>query len=326
MDITIAYFHSLFHPETVKRDFAQIRAMGASTLVYAIHEQEEQRWSRDFERSFQLAQEAGLKVHLSLGRFGNLFAGPSYIPSWYTFRHPQSQVKDRHGRVHDMTCFNSEDFRAWLFQEIEYYMTTYPLAGLVIDGPSALDMTCFCSVCRALCPDIADLQHFRRRSMVEFFNQLFGHVKRINSRIKTTIVLMPQDLVLVDDLAFIPMLDTLGAGLFWQLAQKDVAITERWGIHVVNAARRTGKRSQLWLQNFNLDEVAERDLEVAFRHVMKVDPDEIASYYFWRNNEHPERVWQTTADLFRRIPRRQLHWQPSLSRHSTMVLESNEEL
>jgi hypothetical protein len=326
MDITIAYFHPLFHPETVKRDFARIRAMGASTLVYAIHEQEEPRWPRDFERGFQLAQEAGLKVHLSLGRFGNLFAGPSYIPSWYTFRHPQSQVKDRHGRVHDMTCFNSEDFRAWLFQEIESYVTTYPIAGFVIDGPSALDMTCFCSVCRALCPDIADLQHFRRRSMVEFFSQLFGHVKEINSRIKMTLILMPQDLVLVDDLSLIPMLDTLGVGLFWQLAQEDVAMTERWGIDLVDAARRTGKRSQLWLQNFNLDGETEQDLEVAFHQVMKVDPDEIAGYYFWRNNEHPERVWQITADLFRRVPRRQLHWQPSLARHSTMVLESNEKL
>src|SRR5215472_14102938 len=76
MDITVAYFHPLFHPEVVKRDFEQIRALGAGSIVYALHEQEEQRWPRDVERGFRLAQEAGLKVYLSLGRFGNLFASP----------------------------------------------------------------------------------------------------------------------------------------------------------------------------------------------------------------------------------------------------------
>ena len=44
MDITVAYFHPLLHPEVVRRDFEQIRAAGATSIVYALHEQEEQRW------------------------------------------------------------------------------------------------------------------------------------------------------------------------------------------------------------------------------------------------------------------------------------------
>ena len=148
MDITVAYFHPLFHAETVRRDFEQIRAAGAGSIVYALHEQEEQRWPRDLERGMRQAQAAGLRFHVSLGRFGNLFAGPVLMPSWYTFRHPQSQVKDRHGRTHDMTCFNHEDFRSWLFKEIEYYLSTYPIHGIVIDEPRMPDITCFCSVCR----------------------------------------------------------------------------------------------------------------------------------------------------------------------------------
>src|SRR5437762_3236695 len=316
MDITVAYFHSLFHPESVRRDFEKIRAMGAGSIVYAIHEQEEQRWSRDFERGFRLAQEAGLKVHLSLGHFGNLFAGPSTLPSWYTFRHPQSQVKDRHGTVHDMTCFNSEDFRSWLFKEIERYITTYPVAGLVLDEPCVPNITCFCSVCRALCPDIADLQHFRRRSMIQFFDKLFSHAKSVEPRIKTSVVLLPQDIALVDELACISVLDTIGGHLFWQLLGEDVAMVERWSSRLVTECRRTGKRSQLWLQNFNIDEQSEKALEPAFNSLVKAEPDEIACYYFWRNNENSEQVWQTTHDLVRRIPRRQLYWQPTFSRAS----------
>jgi hypothetical protein len=314
MDITVAYFHPLFHPEAVKRDFEQIRAVGAGSIVYALHEQEEARWPRDLERGFHLAQQAGLKIHISLGRFGNLFAGPSLMPSWYTFRHPQSQVKDRHGRSHDMTCFNHEDFRSWLFKEIEYFLSTYPVHGIVIDEPRMPDIICFCSVCRALCPDIADLEHFRRRSMIEFFNELFACVKRVDQRIKTSIVLLPQDLVLVEELVTIAHLDMIGCDLFWQVLGEDVGIVEQWGRRVVEVVCQSGKRSQLWLQNFNLDEQEEKLLESSFTSILRAEPDEIACYYFWRNNANPERVWQQTQTLLRRIPRRQLHWQPTPSR------------
>jgi hypothetical protein len=314
MDITVAYFHSLFHADIVKRDFEQIRTLGANSIVYAVHEQEEQRWSRDLERGLRQARDVGLKVYLSLGRFGNLFAGPSLMPSWYTFRHPQSRVKDRHGRVHDMSCFNHEGFRSWLFKEIEYYLSTYPINGIVIDEPRGPDVTCFCSVCRALCPDITDLQHFRRRSMIEFLNELFACVKRVDINARTSIVLLPQDLNLVEELVMIPHLDTIGCHLFWQLLQEDVAMVKQWGHTVVEAARNYEKRSQLWLQNFNLDEQDESMLEASFSGLLCADPDEVACYYYWRNNANPERVWQKTRDLLRRIPRRQLYWQPTLSR------------
>src|SRR6266699_3807801 len=99
-------------------------------LVYAIYEQEEQRQRRDLERGLRLAQDVGLKVHLSFGRYGNLFAGPSLMPSWYTFRHPHSRVMDSHGRYHDASCFNHQPFLAWLFKEIEHCLTTYPINGI----------------------------------------------------------------------------------------------------------------------------------------------------------------------------------------------------
>src|SRR5438552_12138183 len=149
MEITSAYVHRLLHPDVAKHDFDQIHSAGAASIVYAIHEQEEQRWSRDLERGMRLMQDAGLKIHLSLGRYGNLFAGPSLMPSWYTFRHPQSRVMDRHGRVHNISCFNYEPFRAWLFGEIEYYLSTYPIDGILLDEPRGPDITCFCPVCRA---------------------------------------------------------------------------------------------------------------------------------------------------------------------------------
>ncbi len=312
MDITVAYFHALLHPEVVKQDFEQIRAIGATSIVYAIHEQEEQRWSRDLERGLRQAQDAGLKVYLSMGRYGNLFAGPSLMPSWYTFHHPQSRVKDRHGRYHDISCFNHESFRSWLFQEIEHYLSTYPINGILIDEPRGPDITCFCSVCRALCPDVTDLQRFRRRSMIDFLGELCSCVKRMDADAKTSIVLLPQDLGQVDELAMLPNLDTIGCHLFWQLLNEDVTMVEEWGRTVVEAAHRHEKRSQLWLQNFSLDERGESLLETSFSKLLSAEPNDVACYYYWRNNVNPNRVWLTTQKLLRRIPRRQLYWQSTL--------------
>jgi hypothetical protein len=313
MEITVAYFHPLLHPETLKHDFDQIRAAGAGSIVYAIHEQEAQRWPRDLERGLRQARDAGLKVYLSLGRYGNLFAGPSLVPSWYTFHHPKSRVMDRHGRYHDISCFNYEPFRAWFFKEIEYFLRTYPINGILIDEPRGPDVTCFCSVCRALCPDVADIHRFRRRSMIDFLGEICACVKRVDTSARTAIVLLPQDLCQVDELAALPHLDTIGGHLFWQLLHEDVSVVEKWGRSIVEVTRPSGKRSQLWLQNFNLGESDEQHLEAAFGQLLKAEPDEVGCYYFWRNNEDPARVWQTTRCLLRRTPRRQLHWQFTLS-------------
>jgi hypothetical protein len=325
MDITVAYFHPLLHPDVVRQHFDQIRAVGAGNIVYAIHEQEEQRWSRDLERGFRQAQDAGLKVHLSLGRFGNLFAGPHHMPSWYTFRHPQSRVKDRHGRYHDVSCFNHESFRSWLFKEIEYYLSTYPVNGILIDEPRGPDITCFCSVCRALCPDVADLHRFRRRSMIAFLGEVCACIKRVDAGAKTAIALLPQDLSLIDDLALLPHLDTIGCHPFWQLLGEDIEMVDTWAQTVVEAARQHKKRSQLWLQNFSLDEQGEQYLEPSLTKLLSAEPDEVACYYYWRNNANPLRVWQMTRSLLlRHIPRRQLHWQSTLPRIPMPPLSTND--
>ena len=145
--------------------------------------------------------------------------------------------------------------------------------------------------------------------MIDFLGEICACVKRAEAHAKTTIVLLPQDLGQVDELAALPYLDTIGGHLFWQWLREDVSAVEQWGRTIVEVTRQHNKRSQLWLQNFNLDEAGEQELEVAFDHILKAEPDEVASYYYWRNNEDPARVWQTTRRLLRRIPRRQLHWQ-----------------
>jgi hypothetical protein len=319
MDITVAYFHSLLRPEVVKQDFEQIRATGASTLVYAIHEQEELRWPRDFDRGLRLAADAGLKIHLSLGRFGNLFAGPALVPSWYTFRHPQSRVMDQHGRYHEISCFNHQAFRSWLLREIERYVSSYPIAGILFDEPRGLEVTCYCPACRALCPDVTDLARFRRRSMIGFLDELCSCAKQANPRIKTTIILHPHDINLAEDLTSIESLDTLGCQLFWDMLQENVARVEEWGRELVEATRGAAKRSQLWLQNFNISERNAAEMEIAFARILSLEPDEVGCYYYWRNNADPAQVWESTRKLLKRVPRRQLHWRMYSSPRLTAI-------
>jgi hypothetical protein len=308
MDHIIAYFHSLLHPEVVKRDFAQLRATGAGSILLALHEQEEQRFPRDFERGLQLAREAGLKVHLSLGRHGNIFAGPMLAPSWYTFNHPQSRVMDQHGRHHELTCFNHQSFRSWLNREVARLLNRYPLQGIVVEEPRGLEVTCYCAACRALCPDVTDLRRFRRRSWLEFLGELCAAVKKTGPDVKTTIVLHPQDISMAEDLVGLEKLDTLGCHLFWDMLREDVSSVEQWGRGILEVTHGTRVRSQLWWQNFNIDEQNEASMEEAFTMILGQEPDEIGCYYFWRNNVDPDRVWENTRRCLKRVPRRQLHW------------------
>jgi hypothetical protein len=78
---------------------------------------------------------------------------------------------------------------------------------------------------------------------------------------------------------------------------------------IVDRARQHQKRSLLWLQNFDLDEEGQQELPQLFQLALHAEPDEVACYYYWRNNSDPEGVWQLTRQLLRSIPRRQLHWQ-----------------
>lgn len=322
MDITVAYFHAFFRPEIVKQDLESIRATGANSIVCTIHEQEEQRWPRDFERGLLQARDAGLKVHLSLGRFGNLFAGPALVPSWYTFRHPQSRVMDQHGRYHEISCFNHQAFRSWLFREIERYLSVYPIAGLLFDEPRGLEVTCYCPACRALCPDVTDLARFRRRSMIEFLREVCAFVKQIDEHIKMAIVLHPHDMSLAEDLATIEHLDTIGCHLFWDILQEEVAQVGKWGRELVEVTRSASKRSQLWLQNFNVHAGNVGELETAFSSILSLEPDELGCYYYWRNNEDPAQAWEHTRKLLKRVPRQQLHWRRYTSVQPAVVRPS----
>ena len=170
-------------------------------------------------------------------------------------------------------------------------------------------MTCYCSACRALCPDITDLARFRRRAMIEFLGELCSHVKQVNPQMKTTIALHPRDISLGEDLAGIGTLDVLGGHLFWDILQEHVMMVEQWGRELLETTRKANKRSQLWLQNFNIDAQNAADMETAFGSILGLEPDELGCYYFWRNNADPLQVWETTRRLLKRVPRRQLHWQ-----------------
>ncbi len=166
----------------------------------------------------------------------------------------------------------------------------------------------YCPACRALCPDVTDLSRFRRRSMLEFLRELCGYIKQINASIQTTVVLHPHDISLAEDLAGIEVLDTIGCHLFWDMLQADVTQVELWGRQILDSTRGTTKRSQLWLQNFNINERNAEAMETAFSGILSLEPGEIGCFYFWRNNANPVQVWDTTRRLLKRVPRRQLYW------------------
>jgi hypothetical protein len=144
--------------------------------------------------------------------------------------------------------------------------------------------------------------------MIDFLGEVCATIKRIDKDVSTTVVVLPHDLGQIEDLAQLAALDTVGCHLFWNALREDIGKVRAWGSEVVAVMRTHRKRSQLWLQNFSLDEEAERELETAFYNMLAVEPDEVGCYYYWRNNANPGRVWEMTRSMLRRVPRRQLRW------------------
>ncbi|HEU5199925.1 MAG TPA: hypothetical protein VFU32_09820 [Ktedonobacterales bacterium] len=313
MEIIVAYFHPLLNPDTVARDFDEISLAGAHAVLCALHEQDVQRWPKDLERGFSLAHEMGLKLYVSLSRHGGIFSGPQLIPSWYPFRHPQTRLVDQHGHSYDQCCVNQETFRNWLFREVHRYLSEYPIDGVLLDEPQNTSITCFCSHCHALCPDIMDRQRFHRQSIVSFLSDLCALIKHSgpasNGQPRKTMLLAPMnDLRLLDDCASIPTLDSIGLAPTWQHPRVDLDQIQQAIDSLQDLAQLSDKQRQLWVQNYCLLNDQQPYLDSAFEAAGKGQPDQLGCFYFWRNNEAPEAVWRQTRAALRRFSGRQLRW------------------
>jgi hypothetical protein len=322
MESIVAYYHPFWHPGHLERDLRDIQQSGAGTVLFAIHEEDAQRWPRDLARGLHLARSAGLRVYASLARYGGIFGGPHLVPSWYTFRHPETRVVDRHGVYHDLTCVNQEPFCRWLFREVQRLLENYPLDGILLDEPRGGDITCFCAACHALCPDVIDLARFHRRSFIAFLQDLSQHIKSLGAT--TALLLHGNDIGQADEFASIDGLDALGITPSWRsvagggyltlpsrstLPLMPRAMLRQQSQSLVDTARAHSKQAQIWICNFCLDAAQETQLAAVFATVAGCQPDAIGSFYYWRDNVNPHLVWEQTRLALRRLPRRQLRWQ-----------------
>jgi len=317
MESIVAYYHPFWHPGHLERDLKEIQQSGASAVLYAIHEEDTQRWPGDVARGLHLAHDVGLRIYASLARYGGIFGGPHLVPSWYTFRHPETRVVDRHGVQHDFTCVNQEPFRRWLFRETQRLLQTYPLDGILLDEPQGNDITCFCAACRALCPDVIDLARFHRRSFITFLQDFCQYLK--SHSITTMLLIHPRDIGQLEEFASIDGLDTLGLAPLWRdtpvlalhscRSPLSQATLREQSERLVNAAHAQKKQAQLWVRNFCLGAGQEAQLASTFALITSCQPDAIGTFYYWRDNADPDRVWAQTRLALRSLPRRQLRWQ-----------------
>jgi hypothetical protein len=325
MESIIAYYYPFWHPGHLEHDLREIQQSGATAVLFAIHEEDVHRWPRDLARGLNLPRTLGLRVYASLARYGGIFNGPHLVPSWYTFRHPETRVVDRHGLHHDLACVNQEPFRRWLFRETQRLIQTYPLDGILLDEPQGSDITCFCPACHALCPDVMDLARFHRQSFIAFLQDFSQHIKSLGAT--TMLLLHPRDTAQIDDFAVIDGLDALGITPRWwdspyrssapcsspaPLLPASRPTLREQSERLIRAAHLQRKQAHLWVRNFCLDAEHETHLAAIFATVADCRPDAIGSFYYWRDNVNPRNVWEQTRLALRRLPRRQLRWQAIL--------------
>ena len=102
-------------------------------------------------------------------------------------------------------------------------------------------------------------------------------------------------------LARIPSIDVFGTDPYWLILKKDLGFVREYAQLIKEVTKKPGKRSQLWIQNFFVPKNKEKELEEAFEIIIDAKPDQFCFFYYWRNNDDPERIWKITEKYLKRI-------------------------
>ncbi len=90
-------------------------------------------------------------------------------------------------------------------------------------------------------------------------------------------------------------LDVLRISAYWVPRGHDIEWVRTRIPEVLQLLSRTGKKTQVWANNWGLPAEEEENLLEAYRIMIDAGPDQLWNFWYWRNNDDPERVMQLTA-------------------------------
>lgn len=151
-EVCLMYFaHSAcWHARTMAAHFADIKAMGADSVVLQFLENDQPRALRFAAR---LAQEARLKAYGTPGRIAGLFAAGPRPGSMFALTHLEAVMRTRDGQPvvgisGVVCCVHAPAFIAWYYPRMEAMLLESGVDGVFFDEPKEIDYGCWCPHCR----------------------------------------------------------------------------------------------------------------------------------------------------------------------------------
>ena len=309
----LAHGFFVFNPKQVKRDYAEMKSLGADSITYAVLEQDDLFCPVTMEKHFELAHRAGLKVYVIFSRFGGLFAGAPRVPSLFSAERQDTLMRRKDGSIYSgytgvYSCVNNRDFRKFFIRTTTRLLEKYKIDGVVFDEPKLSGSPCYCGTCRKLLGK-EDPVVFRNRSVVKFLDDAAAKMKKINPRL---------EIALFNDTIYPLEFHRMSAGMKnLDYHGTDGSLSKQWVnkseikqvktplLEQVKEAKKiaeeNGKKFMAVCENFQVPASEIPAWERNFEKVLEYRPDLLVFFYYAPNTDDPEKLHDMIARCCRKI-------------------------
>ena len=317
MELGFVYTESCTNVQRAREVFREMRALGADMVLICVYEQDLLRWKRDMARLFDAAAEAGLRRYVSYGRQGNIFSGLLMMPSLFGFTHPETLIVTESSGVvaeagssfnrfwSQVCCANNPKFQNYMEEQTREILDRFNPEGLMFDEPKGLAFVCKCQYCQSAQQAGEDPKAANLRGQVKFVEKLCDQAKAHRGDICTMITTGHTEDAALQQFAAVSNLDVLGTEAYWVSRGMTIDELRAWCIPALEKLRSYGKKTQIWTQNFGLPPSETENLHEAYSIMAEGKPDQLISFWWWRENEEAERVMEISGQSMKRLAKEQ---------------------
>jgi hypothetical protein len=240
------------------------------------------------------------------------------VPSLFTFLHPDSTVVPQDSKnstageadvaaseyFRRISCVNHPSFRKYMEMQTREMLMQFNPDGVLFDEPKGLQLVCACKHCQTARKKDETAEEANLRFQVEFVRDLADQAKAHRRDLCTMIVVGHHDDNALGAFAEIASIDVLGTEAYWVNRGKDMKWMREWCPEAIQKLKKLGKKTQIWAGNFGLSKAEQGDLPEAYRIMADAKPDQLASFWWWRGSDDPDRVMELTSEAIRQIKRK----------------------
>ncbi len=327
-ELGVAYYGNVF-PDRAREDIEEMADHGCNSILLALSEYDWIVWKKNVLEICKIAKEYNFTVHINLWSWGGVFGGEA--PSFFLHNNDDfRQVISTTGKKVPAACFNTIEFKKYLFDAIEQIAKNEFVDGFFWDEPhyyytpqKANYFTCRCDTCQSLFKEnygkempetiTEEILNFKEDTIKKFLKEISIKVKDIDSSKKITLCLVPPPLETgITDwdkcCAYLKNeIDVFSTDPYWLLFRKSLDYVEEYSKKTVDLAKKYNLESQLWCLAFLVPRKKEPELKEAIAIFDKYDVDSIFSWCY-RGAEgmtlacrNPKEVWRVLGESYNEL-------------------------